>query len=99
MPVHEISDFRAGEGVPLQHVSDQRPTLWSGPHTHFNRETSEDLVPEPEDENEEDEQGEERQRAALKSLPFDTFVYQGSHLNNYIDFGRSIGSDFIRPLE
>lgn len=67
MPVHQISDFRAGKGVPLQHVSDQRPTLRGGPHTQFNRETSEDLVPEQEDENEEDEQREERQGAAMSS--------------------------------
>lgn len=68
MPVHKISDFRAGERVPLQHVSDKRPTLWSRPHTQFNRETSEDLVPEQEDENEEDEQREEQQRLAAAAI-------------------------------
>ena len=66
MPVYEISDFRAGEGIPLQHVSDQRPTLRGVPHTQFNRETSEDLVPEQKDENEEAEQGEEWQGAPMK---------------------------------
>lgn len=66
MPLHKISDSRAGEGVPLQHVFDKRPTLWSRPHTQFNRETSEDLVPEQEDENEEAEQREERQGASMK---------------------------------
>lgn len=75
LPIHQISDFGAGEGVPLQHVFDKRPTLWSCPHTQFNRETSEDLVPEQEDENEEAEQGEGRQGTPMKrpQLPFRTF--------------------------
>lgn len=74
LPLHQISDFGAGEGVPLQHVFDKRPTLWSCPHTQFNRETSEDLVPEQEDENEEAEQGEGRQGTPMKQpqLPFRT---------------------------
>lgn len=65
MSLYKISDFRAGEGVPLQYVSDQGSALRGGPHTQFDRETSEDLVPEQENENEETKPREERQRAHL----------------------------------
>lgn len=53
LSVHQIPDARVGEGVPVQHVPHARSATWGGTRTQSDRAASEDLVPEPEDENEE----------------------------------------------
>lgn len=53
MSVHQTPDPGAGEGVPLQHVLDQGPAPGGGRTSEPDRATGEDLVPEPEDEDEE----------------------------------------------
>lgn len=57
LSVHQIPDARVGEGVPVQHVPHARSATWGGARTQSDRAAGEDLVPEPEDENEETKQG------------------------------------------
>lgn len=55
MPLHQTSDSRAGERVPLQHVLDTRASPRDQPQCAPHGQTSQNLVSEPTDEAEEDE--------------------------------------------
>lgn len=55
MPLHQTSDTRAGERVPLQHVLDTRASPRDQPQCSPHGQTSQNLVSEPTDEAEENE--------------------------------------------
>lgn len=60
MSLHQTPDPGAGEGIPLQHVSDQRSAPGGGRTLKSDRETGQNLVPKQTDEDEEaDDSGEE----------------------------------------
>lgn len=55
LPLHEAPDPRTGKGIPLQHVSPPGSQIRGGQTAAFDRETGENLVSEPQDEDEERE--------------------------------------------
>ena len=55
--LHQVSDAGAGKGVSLQHVPHPGPPARDRAATQPHRAPGQDLVPEPEDEDEEAEQG------------------------------------------
>lgn len=68
MPVYKASDAGTGERVSVQHVSHEGPQVRGGPAAQPHREAGEDLVPEPQDENEEDQQGPSKRRMSHSGL-------------------------------
>lgn len=68
--LHQVPDLRTGEGVPLQHVPHKGPPLPHLQGAEPHRETGQDLVPEQEDEAEEDagERGEREETTFASSL-------------------------------
>lgn len=66
LPLHKAPNPGTGEGVSVQHVPSSGPQIRSGQTAQFDRETSENLVPEPQDEDEERQQRPaERQLSAI----------------------------------
>lgn len=57
LPLHQIPDSGAGEGVSVQHVPHARPAAWGSARAQPDGAAGEDLVPEPQNENEETKQG------------------------------------------
>ena len=70
MPLHEAPDLGVGEGVSVQHVSDPRAPPRDQPERQPDRPAGQDLVSEPQDEAEENEQGKPHPRTDLKSHLF-----------------------------
>lgn len=70
MSLHEAPDLGVGEGVPVQHVSDPRAPPGDQQERQPDRQAGQDLVSEPQDETEENEQGKPHPRTHLKSHLF-----------------------------
>lgn len=65
MSLHKTPDAGTGERISVQHVPHTGPQVRSGPATQPHRKAGQDLVPEPQDENEEDQQGPSKRRVSL----------------------------------
>lgn len=65
MPLHKVPNSGTGKGVFVQYVPNQRPEIRSGPGPESDREAGQDLVSEPADEDEENEQRKERQQRTI----------------------------------
>ena len=70
MPLHKVPDLGVGEGVSVQYVSDPRAPPRDQPVRQPDRQAGQDLVSEPQDEAEEDEQGKPHPGTDLKSHLF-----------------------------
>ena len=57
--LHKVPDAGVGEGVPFQPLSHQKTPYRDCPRAVLDRETDQDLVPEPEDEAQEGVEGSE----------------------------------------
>lgn len=55
LPLYQVSDAGTGEGVSLQYVFNQGPSVRGGPGSQPHRAAGQNLVSEPEDEDEKDE--------------------------------------------
>jgi len=55
LPVHQVPDAGTGEGVSLQYVFNQGPSVRGGPGSQPHRAAGQNLVSESEDEDEKDE--------------------------------------------
>lgn len=55
LPVHQVPDAGTGEGVSLQYVFNQGPSVQGGPGSQPHRAAGQNLVSESEDEDEKDE--------------------------------------------
>ena len=55
LPLHQVPDAGTGEGVSLQYVFNQGPSVRGGPGSQPHRAAGQNLVSKPEDEDEQDE--------------------------------------------
>lgn len=65
LSLHKVPDSGTGEGVFVQHVPHKGPQIRGRAGSESDREAGQNLVSEPEDEDEEDEQGKERQQRTI----------------------------------
>lgn len=65
MPLHKVPDSRTGKGVFVQYVPYQRPPIRGRKGPKSDREAGQNLVSEPADEDEENEQREDRQQRTI----------------------------------
>lgn len=71
LSLHEISNFRAGKGIFVQHVPDPGPSVRSGTRPQTDRAAGQNLVSESTHENEENEHGyDSRQQVTTKLARF-----------------------------
>lgn len=79
MPIYKVPDSRTGKGVFVQYVPNQRPPIRGGSGSESDREAGQNLVSEPANEDEENEQRKGRQQGSVIGLQ-----RQNNHINHYI---------------
>lgn len=65
MSLHKVPDSRTGKGVSVQYVPYKRPPIRGRQSAESDREAGQNLVSEPENEDEEDEQRKDRQQRPI----------------------------------
>lgn len=78
MSIHKVPDSGTGKGVFVQYVPNERPPIRGGPGSESDREAGQNLVSEPANEDEENEQREGRQQGSVIGLQ-----RQNNHINHY----------------
>lgn len=71
MSLHKVPNFGTGKGVLVQYVPHQRPQIRGRKGTESDREAGQNLVSEPANEDEENEQGQERQQGTIMTAERD----------------------------